>query len=48
VVGIAIALNVLQAGGGSPASTTLFAIVVAGSLASELLSLVISRREAGA
>ena len=48
VIGIAIALNVLQAGGGSAASRTLFAIVVAGSLASELLSLLISRREARA
>jgi hypothetical protein len=45
VVGIAIALNVLQAGSRSDASTTLFAIVVVGSLGSELLSLLISRRE---
>jgi hypothetical protein len=45
VVGIAIALNVLQAGAGSAASTTLFALVIVGSLGSELLSLLISRRE---
>jgi CPA2 family monovalent cation:H+ antiporter-2 len=45
VVGIAIALNVLQAGDGSAASTTLFAVVVAGSLGAELISLLISRRE---
>ncbi len=45
VVGIAIALNVLQANGGSAASKTLFAVVVVGSLGSELLSLLISRRE---
>jgi hypothetical protein len=45
VVGVAIALNVLQAGGESPTGRTLFAIVVAGSLGSELLSLLISRRE---
>jgi hypothetical protein len=45
VVGIAIALNILQAGSRSDASTTLFAIVVVGSLGSELVSLLISRRE---
>ena len=45
VVGIAIALNVLQAGTGSATSRMLFAIVVVGSLGSELLSLLISRRE---
>jgi hypothetical protein len=45
VVGIAIALNVLQAGGGVAAGKTLFAIVVVGSLASELLSLLMLRRE---
>jgi hypothetical protein len=45
VVGIAIALNVLQAGLGAATSTTLFTIVVAGSLGAELLSLLISRRE---
>jgi hypothetical protein len=46
VVGIAIALNVLQANAGSAASTMLFAVVIVGSLGSELLSLLISRREA--
>jgi hypothetical protein len=45
VVGIAIALNVLQANGGSAASKTLFGVVVVGSLGAELLSLLISRRE---
>jgi ribulose 1,5-bisphosphate synthetase/thiazole synthase len=38
-------LNVLQAGGGVAAGKTLFAIVVVGSLASELLSLLMVRRE---
>lgn len=48
VVGIAIALNVLQAGDGSVASTTVFSIVVAGSLGAELVSLLIARRERAA
>lgn len=40
VVAIAIALNLLQAGGESEAARAVFAVVVTGSLASELLSLL--------
>jgi hypothetical protein len=40
IVGIAFALNVVQARGEADNTTTLFAIVVAGSLASDLISLV--------
>jgi len=45
VVGIAIALNALQAGAGLAATKTLFAIVVVGSLGSELVSLLMLRAE---
>jgi hypothetical protein len=45
VVAIAIALNLLQAGGEPVVATSVFAVVVAGSLASELLSLLASHRE---
>jgi hypothetical protein len=43
VVGIAIALNVFQALGMAETSASLFMIVTAGSLGSEVLSLLISR-----
>jgi hypothetical protein len=45
VVAIAIALNLLQAGGQSGVASAVFAVVVAGSLASELLSLLAPHRE---
>jgi hypothetical protein len=45
IVGIAFALNTLQARGDLAIASTLFTIVVAGSLASDLLSLLASRRE---
>lgn len=41
IVGIAFALNVLQALGGAESATTLFAIVIAGSLLSDLVSLFV-------
>jgi hypothetical protein len=44
VVGIAIALNVLQAGDASMPGATIFSIVIAGSLGSDLLSLFGLRR----
>jgi len=44
VVGIAIALNVLQAGEGSVPGATMFSIVIAGSLGSDLLSMIGVRR----
>lgn len=44
VVGVAIALNLLQAHGELAAATTLFAVVVVGTLALELLSAVAVRR----
>jgi len=44
IVGIAIALNVLQVGGASDAVATLFTVVVLGSLGSELLSLFLSHQ----
>jgi hypothetical protein len=40
IVGIAFALNVVQARGDADNTTALFAIVIAGSLASDLISLV--------
>ena len=48
IVGIAFALNMLQARGDLDIASTVFAIVVAGSLASDVLSLLASRREAPA
>jgi len=48
VVGIAFALNVLQASSRADTATTVFAIVLAGSMGSELLSLVALRRRARA
>lgn len=48
IVGIAFALNMLQARGELDAATTAFTIVVAGSLGSELFSLSTSRRERSA
>jgi hypothetical protein len=41
IVGIAFALNVVQALGGSDSAATAFAIVIAGSLASDVVSLFI-------
>ena len=46
IVGIAFALNVLQTHGDLEIASTVFTIVVAGSLASDLLALLASRREA--
>jgi hypothetical protein len=48
VVAIAIALDVHQAQGGGDASVRQFAIVIAGTLGSEVLSWVVSRRERAA
>jgi uncharacterized membrane protein SirB2 len=45
IVGIAFALNVVQAHGNLESTTTLFAIVIAGSLVSDLLSLFAPSRE---
>jgi len=45
IVGIAFALNALQARGDLPIASTLFTVVVAGSLASDALSLLALRRE---
>ena len=45
IVGIAFALNALQARGDEGTVSTVFAVVVAGSLASDVLSLLASRRE---
>jgi hypothetical protein len=48
IVGIAFALNTLQARSDLGIASTVFTIVVAGSLASDVLSLLASRREAPA
>jgi hypothetical protein len=48
IVGIAFALNVLQARGDLDIASTVFTIVVGGSLAADLLALVASRREVAA
>jgi hypothetical protein len=45
IVGIAFALNVVQAHGDPDSTTALFAIVIAGSLVSDLLSLFAPGRE---
>jgi hypothetical protein len=45
VVGIAFALNVVQARGGVDNTTALFAVVIAGSLASDLISLIVPWQE---
>jgi hypothetical protein len=45
VVGIAFALNVVQARGGVDNTTALFAIVIAGSLASDVISLFVPWQE---
>jgi hypothetical protein len=43
IVGIALALNVLQAAGETAVAATVFGVVVVGSFGSELLSLAVSR-----
>jgi hypothetical protein len=48
IVGIAFALNVVQARGDADNTTALFAIVIAGSLASDLISLITPSGERGA
>lgn len=48
IVGIAYGLNLVQALGGSDSATTVFAIVIAGSLASDVLSLFVPGQERGA
>jgi hypothetical protein len=45
IVGIAFALNVVQAHGTLDSTTALFAIVIAGSLVSDLISLFAPGRE---
>jgi len=45
IVGIAFALNALQARGDLGIASTLFTVVVAGSLVSDALALLASRRE---